>query len=397
MLLCRTCNSNNLAEVLHFQKVPLVGDFLLSPSLHVDRYDINLLFCEKCGLLQIAESIESDRLFKEYSFSSSTIPGLVRHFNEYAEWLNLKIRPNSVLEVGSNDGVLLKPLQNLGVRCYGLDIAENITKLANAKGLNAISGKFEMANIDNILSWAGKVDLVSASNTFPHNSNPHDFLEAVNRILNPGGSLALEVMYAGALMQQTQWDTLYHEHLNFHSLSSLCELLRMHGLFVNYAEIVPMHAGSLRITASHKDRADPGVSKILENERLQGLHTLSAWINFSEATQLSIDVCREQLTKVAESKNVWAYGASGRASMWLNICELNFIEKVVDASPLRYGKFIPGTNTPIISPDEIENSNPGAFFVTAWNYLDPIIGQHKSYCGDWITPLPKFSIRKAQE
>jgi 2-polyprenyl-3-methyl-5-hydroxy-6-metoxy-1,4-benzoquinol methylase len=393
-MLCRTCSSDNLAEVLFFEKVPLVGDFLAAPSSDVDRYDINLLFCEKCGLLQIAESIESNRLFKEYSFSSSTVPGLVTHFVKYADWLNSKIHPRTVLEVGSNDGVLLKPLQAMGIECYGLDIAENITALAKAKGLSAKSGKFEMANIKEILAWSGKVDLVTASNTFPHNSNPHDFMEAVTSVLNPGGSLALEVMYAGALMHQTQWDTLYHEHLNFHSLSSISKLLEMHGLYVNFAEIVPMHAGSLRLIASHENRTDVQVLKMLESEKSQGLHTLHSWLRFSKDAQISIDVCRDQLTNIGKSKEVWAYGASGRASMWLNICELNFIEKIIDASPLRYGRFVPGTNTPIVSPEEMTNYNPGAIFVTAWNYFDSIISQHQTYTGEWITPLPKFLRRK---
>lgn len=394
MAICRTCSSGNLAEILNFKKVPLVGDFLAKPTDSVERYDIDLLFCEQCTLLQIAESIESNRLFKEYSFSSSTVPGLVTHFIRYAEWINSKIAPAKVLEIGSNDGVLLEPLKKLGIDCYGLDISENITNLAQAKGLNVISGKFELGYVDNILDWSGKVDLVTASNTFPHNSSPHDFLEAVTKVLNPGGSLALEVMYAGALMQQTQWDTLYHEHLNFHSLTSISNLLRMHGLYVNFAEIVPMHAGSLRIIASFEGNQDLGVLKILESEKIQGFHQLKSWMQFSRNSLLSIDVCKEELSRISKDKEIWAYGASGRASMWLNICELDFVDKVLDASPLRYGKYIPGTNTPIVSPEELTNSQPGAIFVTAWNYFESIIDQHKSYSGDWISPLPSFLVRK---
>jgi C-methyltransferase C-terminal domain len=201
-------------------------------------------------------------------------------------------------------------------------------------------------------------------------------------------------MYAGALLQQTQWDTLYHEHLNFHSLTSISNLLRMHGLYVNFAEIVPMHAGSLRVIASFEDNKDLGVLKILESEKIQGLHQLKSWMQFSKNSLLSIDVCKEELSRISRDVEIWAYGASGRASMWLNICELDFVDKVLDASPLRYGKFIPGTNTPIVSPEVLTNSQPGAIFVTAWNYFESIIDQHKSYSGDWISPLPSFLVRK---
>lgn len=392
---CRTCKKSEIEKVLHFPKVPLVGDFLERPMEHLERYDIDLYFCTSCSLLQIAESIDSNRLFKEYSFSSSTVKGLVNHFNEYAIWIKSKLQIDSILEIGSNDGVLLEPLEKNGIKAFGLDISENITQIALDKGLKARVGKFSVDEIDKLFGWCGKVDAITASNTFPHNADPHDFLDAVNGILKPRGHLLLEVMYAGSLLEQTQWDTVYHEHLNFHSLTSLSNLLEMHDLYVNYAEVIPMHAGSLRIIASSIRERDESVNRILLNEAILGLSKIESWQSFAKRTKASIEKCSSELERLAKTRKIWAYGASGRASMWLNVCNLHFIEKIVDSSPLRYGKYIPGMNTPIVPPTDAEFQEAEVVFVTAWNYIDDIIKQHPNLAGEWIVPLPTFERRKA--
>jgi SAM-dependent methyltransferase len=393
---CRTCGNTGLDPILHLPQIPLVGDFLDTPQTHVDRFDIDLFFCDQCYLLQIAESIDSTRLFRDYAFSSSTVPGLVKHFEDYASWIKWKLNVKSILEVGSNDGVLLEPLMKFGYEVFGLDISENISQLAVNKGLNARVGKFSTSQIENLLGWCGRVDAITASNTFPHNSDPHDFLEAVIAILKPKGTLLLEVMYAGALFEQTQWDTVYHEHLNFHSLHSLSALLTLHGLTINHAEVIPMHAGSLRIVASSSSFQDSSVEEILKNEQLQDLTSIKTWQLFAQRAYKSIEICRESLELLSKTKSIWAYGASGRASMWLNACNLDFIGSIVDASPLRYGRYIPGTNTPIVPPTDPGFLRANTIFVTAWNYLEPIMKQHSNYMGEWVVPLPVYEIRKAK-
>lgn len=389
---CRVCASSDVVEVFAIPPIPLVGEFTKEPNNDPELFPITVLHCDECKVLQIKESIDSDRLFHEYSFSSSTVAGLVRHFSDYAEWIWERYKPGKLLEIGCNDGVLLEPLAKFGVEVCGLDISENITELAKSKGLKVQALKFGSKNAEKVLAWAGKVDFLTASNTFPHNDDPNGFLETVDKLLAPNGKLALEVMYAGSLQESLQWDTIYHEHLHFHSLTSLQILLKMHGFYLEYAEIVPMHAGSLRIIATkQKPIAAPEVEMILNYEYETGLNSRKNWESFATKCWKSIDNARAMLTERQKFGKVWAYGAAGRATMWIKVARLDFIERVIDSSPLRAGHFMPGSSIPIVFPQELNSDqNVKTVFVTAWNYADGIAAQHSDFNGLWVVPLPEY-------
>lgn len=390
---CRVCLSSDLESVMSIPPIPLVGEFTREPNLNPDLFPITVSQCQECKVLQIQEDVDSVRLFREYSFSSSTVPGLVRHFSDYAQWIWERYRPQTLLEVGCNDGVLLTPLSKFGVKVFGLDISENIGELARSKGLSVRSSKFCLEEKDRIMEWTGKVDFISASNTFPHNDDPNGFLRTAKYLLSESGHLALEVMYAGSLQTSLQWDTIYHEHLHFHSLESIKNLLGFHGFIIEYAEIVPMHAGSLRIVASPNSSSKEGgsVLEILESEKRLGLNLISSWKLFAESCWKSIEVTHQKLKEISRSERVWAYGASGRATMWLKVANLDFIESVLDASPLRANHFMPGSDVAIIEPSSLEKvSGDLTVFVTAWNYLDGIRAQHPHFKGRWVVPLPEY-------
>jgi hypothetical protein len=239
----------------------------------------------------------------------------------------------------------------------------------------------------------GEVDFITASNTFPHNEDPNDFLESVAKVLSADGKLALEVMYAGSMQESLQWDTIYHEHLHFHSLTSLQNLLTMHGFFLEHAEVVPMHAGSLRIVASRKKpKTSSEVDLLLRNELETGLNNLENWQEFADKCWKSINTSRERLLERRKFGKVWAYGAAGRATMWIKVAGLDFIESVIDSSPLRAGHYMPGSNIPVVFPQELSlNKEVQTVFVTAWNYVDGITVQHPAFEGVWSVPLPEYS------
>ena len=390
---CRVCANSDVVEIFAIPPIPLVGEFTSKPNTQADLFPITVLHCDNCKVLQIKESIDSERLFQEYSFSSSTVAGLVRHFSDYATWIWERYKPAKVLEVGCNDGVLLSPLARYGVEVFGLDISENITQLAKSKGLNAQALKFGEENVAKVLAWTGEVDFVTASNTFPHNEDPNGFLEAVTKVLTLDGKLALEVMYAGSLQDSLQWDTIYHEHLHFHSLTSLQNLLNRHGFFLEYAEIVPMHAGSLRIIASKRvPKTTPEVDLILKQELDSGLNSRENWNGFATKCWNSIDIARSMLTERQKFGEIWAYGAAGRATMWIKVARLDFIKKVIDSSPLRAGHFMPGSDIPIVFPDELQrDQSVKTIFITAWNYAEGIAAQHPEFEGFWTVPLPEYS------
>jgi methylation protein EvaC len=390
---CRACKSQDLHEIFSLPDIPLAGDFKLNEEDYDIRIPLLLLFCSNCKVIQIDQSVDLDRLFNTYAFSSSTIPSLVKHFDSYAEWIFRSFKPTSLLEVGCNDGILLEPLKKKGVNVFGVDMSSNIGDIARSKGLDVKTIKFGFNEIEILSKWIGQIDVVTASNAFPHNDDPNGFLQTAKALLSENGVLILEVMYAGSLKNDLQWDTVYHEHLHIHSLESLRNLLEINGFSLITAEIVDMHAGSLRVVAMPGNhQINSSASQILKNEEDSKLNTLESWLKFEIDSYESISLCAKKLFEISKNATIWAYGASGRASMWLNAANLNFIEKVVDASPLRAGRYIPGVSIPIVSPVEFNLSQPDYALITAWNYADIIIDQHPDFTGKWIIPLPKFKI-----
>lgn len=373
----------------------LAGGFLNSLDEIRDEvaYELEVVICNDCSLVQIPKSIDPKILFGDYSFSSSTIPFLVKHFSNLAIEIVNRFKPKSFFEIGCNDGILLKPLSELGVDVLGIDAAPNIVAVAKEKGLNVIPGLFSFDISNDIRKEHGLFDVISASNAFPHNALPHEILKGVCNLLEDDGILILEIMYCGDLYEQNQWDTLYHEHLNFYSLKSLSSVLLTHGLKIFDLERLPMHGGSLRIYASKKDLSvDKSVSGLAEFELSLGLSNVDKWLKFASIAKRQINRTKDLVGLLASQKSVYAYGAAGKATMWLNACDLSGVENVVDASPFRYGKYMPGTHTPIISPEDFRKQNPDYVLVTAWNYLDVIRSQEKNYNGYWITPLPELRI-----
>jgi SAM-dependent methyltransferase len=390
---CRACGRSHLRECLNLGDMPLAGGFLRSTEEIADerKYPLPIHVCEDCSLVQIVDPIDPSILFKDYAFSSSTVGPLVTHFDEYARWLHARFRPRLVVEFGCNDGILLLPLEKLGISAVGVDISDNITEIARKEGLKVITGFFDTRTADQIVDEYGYCDVVTGSNAFAHNARPEQILEAATRCLKDDGILALEVMYAGDLRDKLQWDTLYHEHLTFYSLETLERLLARHGLEVFDAVRLPMHGGSLRITArrAHSEPTDD-YRAVKAYERKTKLNSPETWLSFGSHISRKIDIVAETLKRLSNTSTIWGYGAAGKATLWLNACNLHFLGAVVDESPLRAGRLMPGTHTPIVFPDQLKASPPDYIFVTAWNYADVIRAKEAWFKGIWVTPLPEM-------
>ena len=391
---CRGCESDNLEKFLDLGEMPLAGGFLPGTEAIAKEklYPLPVHVCRKCGLVHILEPIDPEILFQDYSFSSSTIGPLIQHFENYAKWLQDKLAPNFVVEFGCNDGILLKPLAQLGIKACGVDVSQNITEMARDKGLDVVTGHFDESTADVIKQRLGQTDVVTGSNTFAHNDKPEIILKASRHILKPDGHLCLEVMYAGDLLEMIQWDTLYHEHLTFYCLTTLTVLLERYGFNVVDAERIPMHGGSLRVIATKNSNqaANPGVAKILAYEREKSLADPETWVTFGRNIGRKIEVVRETLGKLSQNSRIWGYGAAGKATLWVNACQMGYLEAMVDASPLRAGKLMPGTHTPIVFPEELKGNPPDYIFITAWNYADLIRSKEQWFKGIWVTPLPEL-------
>lgn len=390
---CRACGGTALASVLDLGRMPLAGGFLPGPEAIDDeeRYPLEVHVCEDCALVQIVDPVDPDVLFQDYSFSSSTVVPLVDHFRDYAAWLKARFAPERVIEFGCNDGVLLAPLGELGVAALGVDPSRNITELARDRGLDARTGFFDVPMATALREEVGPVQVVTGSNAFAHNADPTTILEAAKAVLEPGGHLCLEVMYAGDLLDQVQWDTLYHEHLTFYSLGTLDRLLKRNGFGMVHAERIPMHGGSIRVVAQLSDSVpspSSGMEGIVAQEEQASLNNPRTWTEFGQVVDRKIQIVRDVFAGLSEHSRVWAYGAAGKATMWVNACSMDYLESVVDASPLRAGKLMPGTHTPIVFPERLRDDPPDHLFVTAWNYLDRIREVEPWFEGIWSVPLP---------
>lgn len=391
---CRACGDGPLELFLDLGDMPLAGGFLsnLEEADDENLYPLRVFTCKQCSLVQIVDVVDPSVLFQDYSFASSTIPALVEHFNDYAQWIVDRFRPKQVAEFGCNDGVLLRPLEKFGVEGWGVDISENIGEIARSEGLNVVTGFFDRDMAMGLRESIGPVDLVTGSNAFAHNEDPGEILNAARLLLEPQGHLCLEFMYAGDLLALTQWDTLYHEHLTFYSLETLSLLLERHGFKVVHVEHLPMHAGSLRVVAAKENSASPDAS-VKERQRLEEemqVNQAETWLSFGRRVGRRIDIVAEVFRALADKNSVWGYGAAGRATLWVNACKMNYLGAVVDASPLRAGKLMPGTHTPIVFPGEMKKSRPDHVFVTAWNYASSIQQKEGWYQGVWSTPLPEL-------
>lgn len=390
---CRACGGDSLKLMLDLGDMPLAGGFLSGPEAIASerRYPLRIFVCESCSLVQIVDVVDPDVLFQDYSFSSSTIAALVDHFESYADWLVDRFAPARVIEFGCNDGVLLEPLGERGVDAWGVDVSENITELARSKGLQVVTGFFDARTAEELRERAGPADVVTGSNAFAHNAAPEEILAASRAVLAPSGHLCLEMMYAGDLLELMQWDTLYHEHLTFYSLGTLRVLLERNGFHVVHAERVPMHGGSLRLAAALEPAApSESLSAIDEYERRIGLNDPATWVAFGSRVGRKIDIVRDVFADLGRTRRVWAYGAAGKATLWLNACRMDYLEAIVDASPLRAGKLMPGVHTPVVFPEAMRENPPDIVFVTAWNYAGGITAKEDWYRGIWATPLPEL-------
>jgi SAM-dependent methyltransferase len=391
---CRCCGSKNIQTFLDLGKMPLAGGFLSSKDDQDIKYDLKINFCHDCSLVQISNVIDPEILFQNYSFSSSTVKPLHDHFDSFAEWLISKTNGKKFFEFGCNDGIFLEKLNKRQVNTLGIDPSKNITDIARSKKLDVITGYFNTNSVESILSEYGMFDVVSGSNVFAHNNNPSEILNSANLLLNDNGFLCLEVMYAYDLFEKFQWDTLYHEHLTFYSIKTIKDLLKRFGFKVIDAERIPMHGGSLRILATKNNEISEtnNLKKLISDEESIHLNDFSTWINFGTKASQKINIVKNIFSQISKNSNVWAYGAAGKSTLWINACEMNYLNGVADSSPLRAGKFVPGTKTEIFYPDYLKSDKPDIIFITAWNYKNNIVENEKWFDGLWAVPLPDLSF-----
>lgn len=372
---CSLCDYHPATEFLNLGRQPLANKYPRTEEekRKEDFYTLNVFFCPQCKNVQLGTVISRERMFEDYYYLSSVNPGLVRHFEDLAEKL---AGAQFVVDIGSNDGILLRPLKARGVKAIGVDPSINVSKIANDEGLTTIVSFFNSHASREIKARFGIPDVVVASSIFTHLEDPHTFIEDVKNLMGDNGTCIIEVEYIGNILEKVQFERFYLDRIFYYSLTSLAYLFRKHGMEVTDIEEIEPHGGSIRVTVV-KDAKNASVSKRVLRfiEQEAETLTLDRLQKFRQEVDTHIAELRKQLEAYKHSKvKVAGYGAPARVATICNYGKIGpgLIEFIVDDSPLKQWAFSPGTHIPIVPKQHLEKGKPDVLLVFAHEYLDDI-------------------------
>jgi hypothetical protein len=392
---CRICGTSDFKTIIELGEHPLANSLKSNLNQIEEKFPLTLVFCPACSLVQIKETVFKEILFKSYVWVTGTSKTTRNFSEEFFKSVQKHVKTKDIfaVEVASNDGTFLKPFKNAGHRVLGVDPAQNIAQIANNNGIPTISDFFGINIGKSIISKYGKANIVFARNVVPHSADLHEVIGGIECCLRDDGVGAIEFHYAQAILDESQYDSIYHEHLSYFSLHSICFLLEMHNL--NPFDILesPISGGALVIYFSKEKRKISNTlneKKTYENNT--GILRLEEWNKFAK----NCVAHKEKLVLLLKKENknrIIGYGASARSSTLINFCGLNNFnfECISDANTFKHGKFAPGTNIPIVSPDIALSKVPDVILLLAWNFKDEILSILKgkyNYHGKVILPLP---------
>ncbi|HVL13892.1 MAG TPA: class I SAM-dependent methyltransferase [Gemmata sp.] len=399
---CLLCRSGELALALPLAR-SAVGNDYLPERRPQERYATSLHLCQSCGNVQIEDVVDPDLLFRQYTYSTTSSLGLVEHFRKYAGEAAAAagLAPGSlVVDVGSNDGSLLRAFQELGHRAVGVDPAVEIAHLATAAGVPTIPEYFTPEVAARIRDKHGPAALVTANNVFAHSDTLPAMADAVRGLLARDGVFTFEVSYLLDIVQKMLFDTVYHEHLCYHSVKSLRAFFTRHGLELIDVRRIATKGGSLRGTvqlAGGPRAVSPEVGRLLEWESLARLHSLDTFQAYSRR----IAAAKEQFASLldrcrAAGKVVAGYGASPTVTTLIDQFDLaGRLDFLVDDNPVKQNTYSPGHHLPVYPSDAIYEREADAVAVLAWNYATPIMAKHRRFAdagGSFLIPLPQLQI-----
>lgn len=401
---CRSCGGTSLEPFLDLGSTPLADRLLTVTMLQEPELSFPLVvaFCPDCSLVQILETVAPEILFADaYPYYSSFSPALMAHAraNALARIEERRLGPNSlVVELASNDGYLLRNYVESGVPVMGIDPADGPAAAARRIGVPTLCEFFTDEFAVRFSADHGQADVVHGNNVLAHVADTNGFVAGIATILKPTGVAVIEMPYLLDLIEHAEFDTIYHEHLCYFSLTALDRLFRRHGLFLNQVERLAIHGGSLRIFVEPAERVETSVMQMLADEHAIGLDRAGFFAEFSSRVEL----LRSQLLALiadlkAKGHSIAAYGAAAKGATMLNYCGLDRgqIDFVVDRNVNKQGSFMPGAHLPILAPDALMERRPDFVLMLAWNFAEEIMAQQQSYLeqgGRFIIPVPQPRI-----
>lgn len=401
---CRICKSKALKVILDYGEVALADSFL-DGKMDMDtekKYPLQLCVCEDCKHVQINEIVDPAILFENYPWET----GITKSIGEFAVNLYKEIMLRydlkeggaiNVFEVACNDGSILATFKENGHIVLGVDPAKNIVELARNKGVNAISRFFNVSTAREIVAEYGKWDVCIARNVIAHVKDLHGLAQGLQIVLADDGFAVVECPHALKMLDELQYDQVFHEHIGYHSLDSLQRLFSIYNMVIFDAEKVWMHGGSIRVYIGHKGshyKVTQNVKNLLKEEVDKEMFELGTWDKFAKAVMQHKEQLVAQLEELkGTGARVAVYGASGKGQSLLQFCGIdkNYVAYVVDRSKMKQGKFTPGTHLPIFSPEHMNEDVPDVVLLCVWNLAKEIMAQQQDYIahgGKFLHPFP---------
>lgn len=382
--ICRACGSGHLVEILDLGKQPLPAEYGSTPDEILEAFPLIMRQCRDCGLGQLGEYVLPERIFhKNYPYLSSASSTWVAHAKQYALQMKeqLALTENDlVVELASNDGYLLSEFNKLGIPVMGIEPAENVASLAIASGVPTICQFFGSVLAHKILDQYGQPRLIIANNVFAHIPDMIDFTKGLAILAGENTIITIENPSFTTLMKKTLFDTIYHEHYSYISAHSVNKVASDNGLSLVRIDVLPTHGGSNRYWLSKSLLVDDTVSKMLEEERQDGLFDANSWHDFAIKSKKVINGLREWLLERQRTGDVVAgYGAAHKGNTFLNSvgAAAKSIVYVVDASFEKQGKFLPGSQIPVLAPEALDSKKPTDVLILPWNIAPELKSQIK--------------------
>ncbi|HVP43781.1 MAG TPA: class I SAM-dependent methyltransferase [Terriglobales bacterium] len=406
-LQCRLCGAPLSHTFLDLGVSPLANSYLKPEQLAQPEvfYPLHARVCDRCFLVQVDAFELPEHIFSDYLYFSSYSQSWLRHAKDYVEMITGRLglgASSQVVEIASNDGYLLQYFVERGVPVLGIEPAENVARVAREKGVATLVKFFGTQTARELVTQGKQADLLIGNNVLAHTPLPNDFVAGLKLLLKRTGVVTMEFPHLLRLIEDNQFDTIYHEHFSYFSFLTVRELFARHGLELFEVQQLATHGGSLRIYARHaEDRTKavmPSVAALLAAEKSAGLSDLATYTSFSQkAYAAKFGLLSFLAHAKCEGKRVVGYGAPAKGNTLLNFCGIrtDFLDYTVDVSPYKQGTFLPGTHIPVFGPEKIAQTRPDYVLILPWNLRDEIVPQ-LAHVRDWggklVVPIPRVEV-----
>lgn len=403
---CRHCYAELEHVFLDLGYAPPSNAYLSKEALRAPEttFPLKLYVCDQCWLVQTEDYTEADELFShDYAYFSSTSPSWLQHAARYTKEITKRLgltKESFVIEVASNDGYLLKNFVAMGIPCLGVEPTDSTADASEKIGVPVLREFFGVATATALADGGKRADLICGNNVYAHVPDINDFTQGLRIVLKEGGTINLEFPHLMRLIEQNQFDTVYHEHFSYLSLTSVARIFAQAGLRVFDIEELTTHGGSLRLYGCHDSdprATEPVVLDMLEREKVFGLQDLSVYQGFQKkADKVKNDFFAFLIEQKRAGKSVAAYGAAAKGNTLMNYAGVksDLIDFVCDAAPSKQGKFMPGSHIPILPPAELAKRKPDWVVILPWNIADEIIRQQEEFLGGgkFVIAVPELKV-----